>query len=114
MDESQFFDSNIERAVNIMATLSQSGEKKDNMEFLTAMLPLVVPAAEEKLKPLIKALNVNKILQNYMMLSKQNAHLTERRKAAIADLRGELDAHGQKLLELFVKFNEIRDIMEVI
>lgn len=115
MDESKYFDSNIERAVGLMTTLSQSRNKKtDNIEMLTGILPLLEPQLSERIAPFIKAINVNKILQSYISLSRQNTHIKESRREILASLRGELDPHGQKILELFVKFNEIKDIMEVI
>ena len=114
MDESQFFDSNIERAVSLMTAISQSKENTDKITMLTSILPLFEPSLSERLTPLIKAYNVNKIIQNYISLSRQNTHIKESKREIISSLRGELDQHGQNILELFVKFNEIKDIIEVI
>ena len=113
MDESQYFDSNIENAVNLAINIKK-GEKKDNISLITAVLPLIDPALSQKFTPVIKAININKILQNYISLSKQHERLKSSRRETIEALRGELDPHSQKILELFIKFNEIRDIMEVI
>ena len=115
MDESIFFDNNIERAVNLMTAISQNKEENtDKLKLLTNILPLLQPALYERAAPLIKAINVNKILQSYISLSKQHTQIRENRREMISSLKDELDPHGQKLLELFVKFNEIKDIMEAI
>ena len=113
MDESQYFDRNIENAVNLAINV-KSGKNTDNISLITAVLPLIDPALSQKFTPVVKAININKILQNYINLSKQNEKLRSSRREAIEALRGELDPHSQKLLELFIKFNEIKDIMEVI
>ncbi|GEM_PF-3344307 len=115
MDDSQYFDSNIERAVSIMTAFSQNNaNKKDNIAVLSTMLPIMDPSLSKQLSPLIKAIHINKILQNYISLMKQNTHIKQSRKEILSSLHNELDPHGQKILELFVKFNEIKDLMEVI
>ncbi|MBR6401488.1 MAG: hypothetical protein IKS17_09785 [Firmicutes bacterium] len=115
MDDSQYFDENIERAMSVFANLfAGSGKRENKMELIQAMLPLAAPQLSERLAPIIKAYTVNGVLQSYISLSKQSAKIKAGRRQALDCLRAELDPHSSRLLDLFIKFSEIKEIMEAI
>lgn len=113
MDTSQYFDENIERAVGLFTTLSAADRQKPET-MIRAVLPYIDPPLRSRAETVIKAMSINRLLQRYSGLTAEAAQIKSGRGEIIDELRAELDPRSRRLLELFVKLTEIKEIMEAV
>lgn len=115
MDESRFFDSNIEKMMGIITAFSSlEGNEMSAETILKTAMPYIDPQIKKKLAVVVKAMSINRLIQKYSKLSAETQQIKNSRRDMLAELRDEFDPHNRQVLDLFIKFTEIKEIMDTV
>ena len=115
MDDSRFFDDNIEKTMSIITTFTTLKDKKITAEAaIRAAMPYIGQDMQKRLGIVVKAMNISRLMKKYSNLSVQTDKLKKSKKEMLTELREEFDTHDRQLLDLFIKFTEIKELLDTV
>ncbi len=115
MDDSQYFDSGIEKTIGLLTAFSSLDKKGATAESVfRTVLPYIDTQLQRNLGIVLKAITINRLLQSYTRISDENKQLKNDRRKMLNELREEFDPHHRQMLDLFIKLTEIKEIMETV
>lgn len=115
IEDNPYFDSNVERAMNIFTAFSSLNKDGITAESaIQTIMPYTNKQLQQRLELIIKAISVNRLLQKYSKLSIETQQINTNKREMLTALRQELNPHNQQVLDLFLKLSEIKELMEVV
>lgn len=112
MDDSQYFDSNIERTMGIITAISNAKASNTPEDMIKAVMPYIAPDIRSRAGIILKALSINRLMQKYSGIAVQAREVKNSRRELMEELKNEMGQRGSNVFDLFIKLYDIREIME--